>query len=54
MLNAGGGGSLERTSLRPISLLNREKTGNFREYGLQIADPHGLSHWILGLFREIP
>ncbi len=37
-----------------FSLLNREITGNFREYGLQIANPHSLSHWILGLFREIP
>ena len=27
----GGGSSLERTRLRPISLINRENTGNFSE-----------------------
>ena len=33
LLKSGGAGSLERTRLRPISLLNRENTGNFREFG---------------------
>ncbi len=38
----------------PNSLLNREKTGNFRRISLQIADLYGLSDWAIKLFCQIP
>jgi hypothetical protein len=47
---SGGAGSLERTRLCPISLLNREKTGNFYKIRAFWGLGPQVSHWKYAVF----